>query len=81
MFNLRLEDYSIRELEELFGLVGVQYDDSTLKQSYLKVNKLVTNYVILVPTSSLIYFLSTIISNTFNGCRHAFGHFFSRRNV
>ncbi len=37
MFNLRLEDYSIRELEELFGLVGIQYSQETLKQSYLRV--------------------------------------------
>tara|TARA_B100000035_G_C21035720_1_gene570837 strand:+ start:2656 stop:3966 length:1311 start_codon:yes stop_codon:yes gene_type:complete len=37
MFNLRLEDYSIKELEELFGLVGIQYGENTLKQSYLRV--------------------------------------------
>ena len=36
MFNLNIDEYSNSELEELFGLNGVQYSKETLKQSYLR---------------------------------------------
>lgn len=41
MFNLKIEDYSFEELEELFALKGIQYSKETLKMSYLRV----VNYV------------------------------------
>ncbi len=37
MFNLKIEDYSFEELEELFALKGIQYSKETLKISYLRV--------------------------------------------
>ena len=40
-FNLKIEDYSFEELEELFALKGIQYSKETLKMSYLRV----VNYV------------------------------------
>ena len=41
MFNLKIEDYSFEELQELFALKGIQYSKETLKNSYLRV----VNYV------------------------------------